>query len=79
MDIHIGQGYWEFRKHLPKHTRAKQNAKEDNKNGMRNLTNVSENKNIVNWEDTAVSRSFQPRSPSGVWRLHTKYRGYFGK
>eukprot|EP00965_Chrysotila_dentata_P164316 5425828-Pleurochrysis_carterae.AAC.2 len=29
--------------------------------------------------DTTVSRSSRPCSPSGGWRLHTKYRGYSGK
>eukprot|EP00965_Chrysotila_dentata_P126716 4190841-Pleurochrysis_carterae.AAC.1 len=37
------------------------------------------NKNVVNCEDTAVSRSSRPRSPSGGWRLITKYRGYSGE
>eukprot|EP00965_Chrysotila_dentata_P243288 6205339-Pleurochrysis_carterae.AAC.1 len=43
-----------------------------NENGMRNLTNVSENDNVVNCEDAAVFRSFRPSSPPGV--LVSKYQ-----
>eukprot|EP00965_Chrysotila_dentata_P200386 6179951-Pleurochrysis_carterae.AAC.1 len=37
------------------------------------------NNSVVKCEDTAASRSSRPRSPSGGWRLNTKYRGYSGK
>eukprot|EP00965_Chrysotila_dentata_P009046 294090-Pleurochrysis_carterae.AAC.1 len=31
---------------------------------------------VVNCQDTTVSRSSRPRSPSGGWRLNTKYRDF---
>eukprot|EP00965_Chrysotila_dentata_P175204 5783567-Pleurochrysis_carterae.AAC.1 len=34
---------------------------------------------VLNCEDTAVFRSSRPRSPSGGWRLNTKYWGYSGE
>eukprot|EP00965_Chrysotila_dentata_P229728 6197351-Pleurochrysis_carterae.AAC.2 len=37
------------------------------------------NNSFVNCEDTTVSRSSRPSSPSGGWRLNTQYRGYSGK
>eukprot|EP00965_Chrysotila_dentata_P011702 383809-Pleurochrysis_carterae.AAC.1 len=37
------------------------------------------NNSVLNCEDTPVSRSSRPRSPSGGWRLNTMYRGYSGK
>eukprot|EP00965_Chrysotila_dentata_P111772 3696048-Pleurochrysis_carterae.AAC.1 len=70
------RGSW---KTLKNHTRAKQNAKWRNKNCMRNLTNVSKNNSVVNCEDTTVSHSSRPHSPSVGWRLNTKYRGYSGE
>eukprot|EP00965_Chrysotila_dentata_P071987 2378307-Pleurochrysis_carterae.AAC.2 len=53
--------------------------KRRNKNGMQNLTKRCRNNRVLNCEDTAVSRRSRPRSPSGGWRLSTKYRGYSGE
>eukprot|EP00965_Chrysotila_dentata_P187438 6172131-Pleurochrysis_carterae.AAC.1 len=37
------------------------------------------NDSVLKCEDTAVSRSSRPLSPSGGWRQNSKYRGYSGK
>eukprot|EP00965_Chrysotila_dentata_P025161 835039-Pleurochrysis_carterae.AAC.2 len=59
---------------LKKHTNAEQNAKRRNKNSMRNLTNVSENNNVVNCEDSRYSSISQFPTVFLVGQLASKYQ-----
>eukprot|EP00965_Chrysotila_dentata_P149066 4923629-Pleurochrysis_carterae.AAC.1 len=44
---------------------------------MRKPNERFRNNSVVKCEDTTVSHSSRPRSPSGGWRLDTTYHGYF--